>query len=236
MTKREQQQNWLRWLVESALMLAASLVLCEFAKVDFPFVFGGSVTVFGLVPVALVAYRHGLKKGMITCLIFAIMEMMFGIKNFSFMKSIPAVLVVVFLDYIIAFSALGLAGLFRDKFSQKDRSTNGKRNLFSRIFGNQQVLELSAGVSLAMLIRFICHFFSGITVWQQYANVNFFAPVGSLQEYAEGLSQAWFVPFYSFFYNLSYMIPETIVTLLGVFIVCNFLDLRKKEIRVGVPN
>lgn len=50
----------------------------------------------------------------------------------------------IFLDYILAFSVLGLAGLFR------------KKNLPGWI----------TGISLSIVLRFLFHFLSGVVIWK----------------------------------------------------------------------
>ena len=45
-------------LVESALLVAAAVVLSIFKIADLPY--GGSVTLASMFPIVLIAYRHGL--------------------------------------------------------------------------------------------------------------------------------------------------------------------------------
>ena len=72
LTKKEK----IRRLVESALMLALSTLLAEFAIIKFPF--GGSVTIFSQVPMVFISYRYGIKWGAFAGLCMGIIQMLFG--------------------------------------------------------------------------------------------------------------------------------------------------------------
>ena len=101
----KKQKN--RRLAESALMLALSTILAELAVFSLPF--GGSVTLFSQVPVILVSYRYGVKWGLTTGLAMSIIQLIFGIQNFSYVSGMAAFLILALCDYLIAFSALALA-------------------------------------------------------------------------------------------------------------------------------
>lgn len=78
----------------------------------------------------------------------------------------------------------------------------GFGSMFKRVIQNPFV---AAGVGTVMvcLIRFISHFISGCTIWTEYAP-----------------DTVWNAVFaYSASYNASYMIPETIISLVGIFVV-----------------
>lgn len=66
---------------------------------------------------------------------------------------------------------------------------------------------MGLGTLLACVVRFLCHFISGVTVWASYA----------------GDMPVWL---YSLTYNATYMIPETIVSVIGAVLVCLILDFR----------
>lgn len=75
-----------------------------------------------------------------------------------------------------------------------------------------QPLELALGGFVACLLRYICHFISGWAVWGAWA---------------EGMP-AWL---YSITYNATYMIPETIVTVVGCVLLGAVLDFRQDTIK-----
>ena len=180
-------------LAESAVMVALSIAI--FAVSDllpWPFAYGGGFSIFGTVPIVIVSYRHGIRNGLAASSVLAVFEMMMGYKNFSYVTGIAAYFIVAFADYIIAFGCLGLGGMLRGKL----------RN---------QSLELALGGAFVCIIRFICHFISGVTIWRGYC--------------PEGMA----VELYSFFYNGSYMAVELVLTVIGLLAVSKIFKLNKKN-------
>lgn len=136
-------------LVETAIMLALSTILAELPVIKFPF--GGSVTIFSQVPMIVVSYRYGLKWGAFAGISMGIIQMLFGISNFAYVSGLVAYLVLIFADYIIAFGALGLSGMFKGRVKNP-------------------VLSIALGSAAVSAIRFVCHFISGVTIWGDYAD------------------------------------------------------------------
>ena len=190
LTKKEKNRR----LAESALMLALATILSELAVFSLPF--GGSVTLFSQVPVILISYRYGVKWGLTTGLALSLIQLIFGIQNFSYVSGISAFMILAFCDYIIAFSALGLGGMFKYKIKN-------------------DVLAISFGGVVVSVIRFICHFISGATIWKDYAEG---APVLE----------------YSFNYNASYMVPELIITVIGLVVIAGIFDLNSLELKTKI--
>lgn len=189
LTKKEK----IRRLVESALMLALSTLLAEFAIIKFPF--GGSVTVFSQVPMVFISYRYGIKWGAFAGLCMGVVQMLFGMGNFAYVSGIVAYLILIFADYIIAFGALGFGGMFKNKIKN-------------------HVVALALGGGVVSVIRFVCHFISGVTIWG---------------DYAEGAQAVWE---YSFTYNAGYMVPELIITVVGCVVLASIFDLNSRELKV----
>ena len=182
-------------LAESALMVALSIAI--FAISDFmpwPYAYGGGFSLFGQVPVILVSYRHGIKKGLAASTVLALFEMMMGYKNFTYVAGLAAYLVVALADYLIAFGCLGLGGIFKGKF------------------GGNQSLELAVGGAVVCVIRFVCHFISGVTVWGGYC--------------PEGMA----VAVYSLVYNGSFMAIELVLTVIGLIACGKIFKLDKKRV------
>ena len=75
----------------------------------------------------------------------------------------------------------------------------GMAELFARPFKNRMV-GVAVGTAVAGFLRFMCSFLSGVLVW------------GNL---SDGLS-AWT---YSLVYNASYMLPETLLTVVGAVLL-----------------
>lgn len=183
-----------RVLTESAIMVALSIAIFTVSDLlPWPFIYGGSFSLFGQVPIIIVSYRHGIKNGIVASTALAIFEMIIGYKNFTYVTGIVAYLIVAFADYIIAFGCLGLGGMFKGKL--KSRST-----------------ELVLGGIIVCIIRFLCHFISGITIWTGYC--------------PEGMA----IAVYSLFYNGSYMAIELVLTVIGLLAVGKMFKLDKEKL------
>lgn len=131
-------------LTESAIMLALGFILSLLKIIDMPF--GGSVTVFSMLPVIIIAYRYGTPWGLLVGFTASLLQMLSGLKNLTYGTSAGAVIAIIALDYVIAFTGMGLGGIFRGKI--KD-----------------QGMSIALGALSACLIRYICHTVVGCTVW-----------------------------------------------------------------------
>lgn len=193
-SQKNLENNTVLKLCETAIMLAIATVLAEFAIVKLPF--GGNVTVFSQVPIIIIAYRYGTPWGLVTGVTMGIIQMLFGLDNFSYVNSIGAYVVIIFSDYLIAFGSLGLGGVFKKKFKN-------------------QTSALVLGSIIASVAKYLCHFISGVTIWKGYAPSN---TVGAIIKYSLG-------------YNASYMVPELIVTIVGVVALSQLLDFSKVNLK-----
>lgn len=136
--------SFTRKLTESAVMLALTVVLSFFKLVDLPY--GGSITLFSMLPVILIAYRHGLTWGLMTGFANGVLQLLMGLKSLSYATSAGAAVAIILLDYLLAFTVTGFGGVFR-KRCQK------------------QTTALVAGTVLACVLRYLFHVISGCTVW-----------------------------------------------------------------------
>ena len=131
-------------MVECALLVAIGTVLSLFSVVNMPY--GGSVTVASMLPLVLISYRHGLGWGLGSGFVYAVVQQLLGLNNLTYFTTWQSVVAVMMLDYIVAFVAVGLGGVFR------------------RVIRGQS-LALVCGSVLVCLIRYLCHVVSGATVW-----------------------------------------------------------------------
>ena len=175
-------------LCECAIMLALSIALSFFSIT--PGGFGGSITPASMLPVLLVGIRHGYKWGVGTAFVFSIFQLITGLSYFSYIQGFLAYLVCLLFDFIIPFTLLGLSAFA----CVKTKGEEPKLNIPKVI--------ITSGV--LMVMRFICHFVSGVTIWRAYA---------------DEVGQSPFV--YSLLYNVVYMLPEIAITLvvLGLMLV-----------------
>ena len=133
----------IRALAEAAMLIALAYVLSIITLFRMPQ--GGSVTPLSMLPILIIGLRHGLKWGLMGGLAFACLEMLTAFWPPPY-PTVPAYIAVVMLDYIVAFTVLGLSGLF---------------------MGKQYGLMYAALICITL--RFLCHFFSGIIVWYPFA-------------------------------------------------------------------
>ena len=180
-------------LAESSVMLAISTVLTlPFLRLlDLPF--GGSVTIASMLPVIIIAYRHGTRWGLLTGFVFGLIQQLLGLKTLTYVTTWQSILAVILLDYLIAFMMIGFGGVFKKFMSQP--------------------LALLCGSLLVCILRYACHVISGATVWAGLSIPTNAALI------------------YSFGYNATYMVPETIVTAILAFEVGSMLDFSGDRIR-----
>lgn len=102
-------------LVISAVMVALAVVLSLVKLFELPL--GGSVTLCSMLPVMLIGYRYGPKWGLLTGFVYAVIQLLLDLGKALGWGLSPTALVVSFIfDYLIAFSVLGLAGLYGKGF------------------------------------------------------------------------------------------------------------------------
>ena len=197
--------NKTRRLTESAMLLAVAIVLELVSKMFIPEMpFGGQITLVSMLPVVLISYRHGMKWGLVSAFAYALLEMAIGTKTvmaafqpgyFGDGVLIANALIMCLLDYVVAFTVLGLGGLFRNKIPNSG-------------------VALMTGSVVALGARYIAHIASGYILFAGYAQWFFtqegFPAWGA--SLVESLSPELLGFVYSVVYNGMYMIPEMIIT------------------------
>ena len=176
-------------IAESAIMLALATVLSMIPFLQLPM--GGSITIFSMLPVLIIAYRYGMKWGFLVGITYGLIQMVLGLNNLTYATSPWAVICIILFDYLVAFSVLGFGGLFRKLKIQS--------------------VGFALGTAIACTLRFLCHFITGVTVWDMYA---------------EDMP----VALYSLIYNGSYMLPETAITIVIGVILMLFLNFRSEKL------
>ena len=174
-----------RILVEGAMMIALSTILSMIPLFSMPY--GGTVTLLSMLPLVLMAFRHGTKWGVFTAFVHSVLQLLLGLSNLTYCATIWSQIGCILLDYLLAFTALGLA------------------YAFAKPFGNRLV-GVAVGTFGVCFLRFICSFLSGWLLWGSYKD-----------------SYAWAVNLpvwlYSLIYNGTYMLPETILTVVGAVLL-----------------
>jgi len=86
----------------SAMAIALAMVTSMLKIVDMPM--GGSITFFSMLFITLIGYWYGLGVGLTTAIAYGILQLIID----PYIISFPQML----LDYVFAFGALGLSGIF----------------------------------------------------------------------------------------------------------------------------
>lgn len=121
-----------RMLCEGAIMVAIAMILSFLPLYKFPH--GGSIDL-AMIPVLFFAIRWGFGPGLLAGFVFGLLQIITeGAVAWGWQS--------ILLDFLVAYTPLGLAGLFKGK----------KWGVF-------------AGTVLGVFARFIVHFISGITIY-----------------------------------------------------------------------
>lgn len=201
-----------RKLTESAMLIAMAIVLELVAKMIIPeMLFGGQITLCSMLPVVLISYRHGVKWGLVSGLCYSLLEMALGARTvtaafqpgyFGEGTMIFNALIMCGLDYVAAFTVLGLGGVFRNKIENRG-------------------VALCLGSLVALGCRYLCHILSGYILFAGYAEWFFtqdgFPAWGAALVDALSPQMLGFV--YSIVYNGMYMLPEMVITAAGALLI-----------------
>lgn len=132
-TRKANAHSSVRMLCEGAMMVALAQVLSYVKLMQLPN--GGSMTP-AMFPILFFAVRWGLTPGLMAGFTFGLLQLIFdGAYAWGWQSML--------LDYLVAFTPLGLAGLFRGK----------KWGIF-------------AGTLLGCFARFLVHYISGVTIYR----------------------------------------------------------------------
>ncbi|MDE6712872.1 MAG: energy-coupled thiamine transporter ThiT [Lachnospiraceae bacterium] len=156
-------RNTLQLVFSSAAMALGIITSEVIPTLSLPM--GGSITLFSMLFITLIGYWYGLGAGLTAALAYGLLQFVLDPKFLSFGQLL--------LDYILAFGALGLSGIFSNK----------KHGL---------ILGYLTGV----IGRYIFACIAGVVIWGIYA--------------PEGMSPV----VYSLTYQATYILPETILTLI----------------------
>ena len=210
-------------ITESAMLIAMAIVLELVSKAFIPEMpFGGQVTFVSMLPIVLISYRHGVKWGLISGVAYALVEMLLGAKTvaaafqpgyFGDGTMIFNALIMCLLDYLLAFTLLGLGGCFRGKL--KGASVEPARGR------SGASLELCLGSLVALGARYVSHILSGYILFSGWAEWFFtqegFPAWGA--QLGASLSPAGLGWVYSVVYNGMYMVPEMILTAVAALLI-----------------
>ena len=192
---------------------AAGAIVLELVSKSFipEMPFGGQITLVSMLPVVLISYRHGVKWGLVSGVCYALIEMVLGAKTvaaafqpgyFGDETMILNAIVMCLLDYLLAFTLLGLGGIFRDKIKNPG-------------------VSLMCGSLVALGGRYLAHILSGYILFSGWA--EWFFTQDGFPAWGAGLvaslSPSVLGWVYSIVYNGMYMVPEIILTAIAALLI-----------------
>ncbi len=213
----------LYWLVESAVMIALASVLELVAKMIIPEMpFGGQITIVSMLPVVLVGWKYGLGKGLVTGVVYSLVQMALGVKTISalimpaseeYLGNIGKVVLMFLLDYLVAYSVLGLGAIFKKKIKNNS-------------------ISLSLGAFTTLSLRYLSHILSGYILYGAWAEwfftqEGFYSWGSTIMNTFSGNTLSLI---YSIIYNGFYMIPEIIITTIVAAVISKIPQITKTKL------
>ncbi len=132
-------------LTVSAMLIAMSTVLSLVKPVDLPI--GGSVTPLSMLPVMLLPLMYGTAWGFFACFTNSVIQMLLSLAEVISWGMTPLTLLAcIFLDYILAYTVLGIIGFFR----------------------NGGTVKVIVGAVTALAARLAVHFISGLVLFGEF--------------------------------------------------------------------
>lgn len=131
-------------LTESAVFVALAFVL-SYIQIKF-LPYGGAVTCFSMLPILFIGYRSGFLFGLGSSLVYAVLQLFQNHALVPPADGLSTYLLMLLLDYFMAFGVLSLSAFFRKK-----------------------KLGLFYAALVCTSLRYGCHIVSGILLWGSYA-------------------------------------------------------------------
>ena len=189
-----------------ALATTLALVCAYIPFLNLPF--GGGFTVASMLPIVIIAYMYGTKWGLFSAFCYSLIQivlsltqgasgtvMMLFMPNSEGFMGYGAAILILLIDYFVAYTVLGLGGIFRNKI-------------------NNKTTAIVVGVVFALFLRYLAHIASGYIFYGAWAEWFFtqegFYEIGGV--IVNALDGEWLSLVYSVFYNGLYMIPEIVIT------------------------
>ena len=179
-------------LAECAVMIALAFALSCAQIWKMPL--GGSVTIGSMLPIMLISIKYGPLIGLETGFLYSLTQAAQALVEgnvFPYCETGATLVICVLFDYIVPFTILGLAGIFKKFKVFKNNEFNAYLGMFS-----------------VVIVRFLCHFITGVAIWGQWA--------------PDGMGKY----LYSLAYNGTFLAAD-----FAICIILAFLMLRKGEIR-----
>lgn len=135
--------------IEGAMVIAMAIILGMIRIYKLPW--GGAVTLFSMLPISMYSIKYGVRKGLEISFICAVFQFFQGISDGLFAWGLTPIMLAscIFLDYLLAYTVIGLAGIFR----------------------NKGAVGWISGTVIALTLRFICHFISGAVIFRSFGKL-----------------------------------------------------------------
>lgn len=196
-----QTTSKVRVLTEGAILVAMTVILSLFQPFSLPF--GGGITIASMLPIVYYSWRRGVKAGLLAGFVFSIANILLGFHTVSAMflpgderQPLFNAICIILLDYVVAYTVIGLGGMFRNKLKPTP--------------------ALMLGALVALSLRYLSHILSGFLFFGAWAEWFFTQDsIGAFGAYMlSNFSGNMLAFLYSVIYNGTYMIPEIIITVL----------------------
>lgn len=130
-------------LVYAAVCIAMSFALSYIRFFKMPQ--GGSITLASLLPIAIYSYVFGVKRGVVCCFIYGMLQI---VQDPYLTHPIQVIL-----DYPFAFMFIGFSGVFKKAIKQPQ-------------------VAITLGIIIGLVVRYICHLVSGAVFFGAFAVEN----------------------------------------------------------------
>ena len=174
----------------AGVCVALSFALSYVKLFELPY--GGSITLFSMLPVMLFAYVYGIKKGLLVGLLYGMLQAIqdpFIVHPAQFL-----------LDYPIAFAMLGFAGSLTH----------------FNVLSNKPRLKFTITAIIAGVLRWVSHVFSGVFAFGAYTLDAIYKGKGIfsvLSPASSNMANFWL---YSTIYNAYVFIDVLLVIIVGI--------------------
>lgn len=221
--KNANKTSNVRKLVTSAMLIAVGTAI-SFVCELIPFLnlpFGGTITICSLLPIVVISWMYGPGWGFGSAFVYSLLQIAIGTKTVvalflpdsdSYMGSVWLAFAIIALDYILAFTAVGIGGIFRGMKSK--------------------TASLVLGSVLALVLCYAFHVLSGALFYGAWAEWFFTDTVVADLEISKTImshfSGTSLAVVYSLIYNGCYMIPEIVITAVGAAAVSAIPAVKKQ--------
>ena len=132
------KNKFTRNLCVGAMFVALATVLSFIPVWEMPL--GGKISLLSMVPIVMISVMYGLRWGFFTSFVYSVIQLLIGLPELmTWGMDARMWFGSLAFDYIVAFTVLGIAGIFR----------------------NKGTVGIVAGVAIALALRFASHLISG---------------------------------------------------------------------------